>query len=458
MSSVEAGTRPAPAPPQRAVLGGFGRTHPVAVTVLRPRDGEEVAELLAADAPVRGLIARGAGLSYGDPAQNEGGAVLDTSALVGVHALDSRSGDVTVGAGTRIAELLAELAGHGLTLPVVPGTSGVSVGGAIAADVHGKNHPRDGSFGARLTAMTICTPADGLLEVSREQHAELFAATLGGIGLTGVIVAATLETIVLRRPAAVADIDRVGSLEQALELLDEDTRHSHAIAWLDLLARGSRFSRAVVTRSREGEEATGPTALAPLRKLELPSLLPGGLLQPAGVRAFNRLLWLRTPRQVRERPMAMGPALFPLDRLGGWNRLYGRRGLVQYQVAVPRGEEWTLRCLLEMLRARRMPMYLASLKRLGPGSGGLLSFPIEGWTLAIDLPARAPGLAEALAEADALLAGAGGRVYLAKDSRMSPETLAAGYPELPAFQALRARVDPHEILRSDMSRRLGLTR
>jgi decaprenylphospho-beta-D-ribofuranose 2-oxidase len=460
MSSVELPTRatPASAPARQAVISGFGRTRPVAVTVLRPRDAEEVAELLAEQIPSRGLIARGAGLSYGDAAQNEDGIVLDTSALAGVQALDSRSGDVTVGAGMRVSQLLERLAANGLTLPVVPGTSGLTVGGAIASDVHGKNHPRDGSFGSRLTSMTVCTPAEGPLEVSREQHPELFAATLGGIGLTGVITAATLQTIVLRRPAAVADIDRVDSLEQALELLADDQRHSHAIAWLDLLVRGNRFTRAIVTRSREGEEATGPTELRPASAVELPARVPGGLLRPSSVRAFNRLLWLRTPRRARERPMEIGPALFPLDRLDGWNRLYGRGGLVQYQVAVPRGEEWTLRCLLEMLRAQRLPMYLASLKRLGPGSGGLLSFPIEGWTVAIDMPARAAGLEQALAKADLLVTGAGGRVYLAKDSRMSPETLAAGYPELPAFQALRSRLDPHELLRSDMSRRLGMTR
>lgn len=456
-SSAPGSAAAGPVPSQRAVISGFGRTSAVSSTVFRPRDATEVAELLSADAPGRGVIARGAGLSYGDPAQNQAGAVIDTSALGGVHAIDSRTGDVTVGAGTLVSDLLEELAACGLTLPVLPGTSRLTVGGAIAADVHGKNHPREGSIGSRLSSFSLCTPGEGTIEVRRDQHTELFDATVGGIGLTGVITAATLQTIVLRRPFAIADVDRVGSLEQALELIEDSERHSHAIAWLDLLARGQRFGRAVVTRSREGEEACGPTEL-PAAARTLPAVLPGGLLRPATVRAFNRLLWLRAPRRERERPMAMADALFPLDRLSGWNRLYGRHGLVQYQVAVARGEEPALRGLLEMLRAKRLPMYLASLKRLGPGSGGMLSFPLDGWTLAIDMPAAARGLGDALEQADRLVAGAGGRVYLAKDARMSPEMLAAMYPMLPRFLEVRARVDPLGRLRSDMSRRLGITR
>jgi decaprenylphospho-beta-D-ribofuranose 2-oxidase len=154
----------------------------------------------------------------------------------------------------------------------------------------------------------------------------------------------------------------------------------------------------------------------------------------------------------------MGEALFPLDAAGGWNRLYGRRGLIQYQFAVPDGEEWTIRCLLEMLRAKRIPMYLGTLKRFGRAGAGMLSFPLRGWTVAVDMPAEVPGLHAALDHADVMVAAAGGRVYLAKDARMSPEVLAEMYPQLPNFLAVRARVDPHETLRSDLSRRLGLTR
>jgi decaprenylphospho-beta-D-ribofuranose 2-oxidase len=208
-----------------------------------------------------------------------------------------------------------------------------------------------------------------------------------------------------------------------------------------------------------GRPATTPISLLP--RVTVPRGFPGGVLRPAAVRAFNALHWHAAPRRARGRTLSMSSQLFPLDALGEWSRLYGPAGMVQYQFALPRGEEQTLLRVVHLLRARRAPMYLAVLKRFGPGGrasdkGGPLSFPIEGLTLAIDLPAGAPGLRRALDDADELVAGAGGRVYLAKDSRLRPAMLAAMYPGLERFRELRGRVDPDGVLRSDMGRRLGL--
>ncbi len=472
MSSVETGGRPARrergAPPRssgpepaatgsEALLSGWGRSSPSRARVVRPDSALALAGLLAG-APSGGAIPRGAGRSYGDPAQNEGGLVLDMTALAGVREIDAARGEARVGAGTSFAELLEELAGHGQTLPVVPGTRHLTVGGAIAADVHGKNHPAAGSFASQLVSFTLLTPAEGELEVSHESDAELFAATTGGMGLTGAITAATVRTVPLHEPFALADVDRADSIEQALTLIDESP-HTHAIAWLDLLASAGRFTRAVVTRSREGETPAGSRelGLASRSPLRVPRGAPGGLLRGASVRTFNAALWHHSPRRERDRPIGPAEQLFPLDRVADWNRLYGRRGLLQYQFAVPRGQEWAMRCILEMLRARHVPMFLAALKRLGPGSGGLLSFPIEGWTLAIDIPARARDVEAALDAADRLVVSVGGRVYLAKDARMRAKLLGAMYPELPRFNAVRERVDPKAALRSDMARRLGLS-
>jgi decaprenylphospho-beta-D-ribofuranose 2-oxidase len=425
--------------------------------VLRPTGAEELAELLR-QAPSGGLIPRGAGRSYGDPAQNGGGAVLDMTSLSDVQEPDAATGEVRVGAGTTFAVLLESLAAAGRTLPVVPGTRHLTVGGAIAADVHGKNHPDAGSFARRLVSFELVTSRGEVREVSRESDAELFAATTGGMGLTGAVTAATLATVPLREPFAVADLDRADSIEDAMSLIDGGG-HTHAIAWLDLLASGSRFARAVVTRSREGEApaGAGSLGLATRPALRVPPGAPGGMLRGAAVRTFNAALWHRSPRRERGREIGAVEQLFPLDRVADWNRLYGRHGLLQYQFAVPRGEEWVMRCALEMLRARRVPMFLGSLKRLGVPSGGLLSFPLEGWTLAIDIPARARGVGEALDDADRLVASAGGRVYLAKDARMRAEMLGVMYPQLERFRAVRERVDPAGTLRSDMARRLGLS-
>ena len=457
MSSLETATRPRAAPPaaRRAQLSGWGRTRRSSALLYAPHSEEQVAELLA-QAPAAGMIARGAGRSYGDPAQNADGAVVEMTALDRIDAPDASRGEVRVQAGATLGRVLEALARDSLTLPVVPGTSHVTVGGAIAADVHGKNHPSAGSFGRHVSALELLTPAGERLLVSTDSEPELFAATLGGMGLTGLICAATLRAVPLRAPYALADVERVATLEDALGLIAE-APHSHAIAWLDLLAARRGFARAVVTRSREGDGV-------PERALRVgagphpgvPERFPGGLLRPALVRAFNEAQWQRAARPLRERPISVDAQLFPLDRIERWNNLYGPDGLVQYQFAVPAGRERTLRSVLEALRAERLPMYLATVKRLGAASTGQLSFPLPGWTLAIDFPAGAAGLAAALDRADELVVSVGGRVYLAKDARMRSEMLAAMYPQLDRFAAARSRVDPHGLLRSDLARRLGM--
>ncbi len=554
------------------LLCGWGRTATTRARMLRPRTAEQVAQVLAGSPaaptvrsahrpPIGGAIARGAARSYGDAAQNGGGVVIDTTALRGeIELLEQRNevappeGDsssisagiagtarantpaerapalVRVSAGVTFARLLVWLAARGLTLPVVPGTRHLTVGGAIASDVHGKSHPRDGSFARHVRSFILCTPAEGPLLVSAERYPELFHATLGGMGLTGVVVEATLRLAPLHNPRSVADIDRLDTLELAVAAVAGEHSHRHTIAWVDLLGEGAAFGRAVLTRSdegpatevggarggglhgvlgraasAEGREPRGVLGLAasaeggephgvlglaasaeggepcgvlglaasamagraggaPISshpRLTVPRGFPGGVLRPAAVRAFNALHWHTAPRRARGRELSMSAQLFPLDALGEWSRLYGPAGMVQYQFALPRGEEETLPRVVHLLRMRRVPMYLAVLKRFGPGGrafekGGPLSFPIEGLTLAIDLPAGASGLYPALDAADELVAGAGGRVYLAKDSRLRPAMLAAMYPRLESFRELRGRVDPDGVLRSDMGRRLGL--
>jgi decaprenylphospho-beta-D-ribofuranose 2-oxidase len=446
-----------------------------------PQSSEQVLDAVG-ESVGAGAIARGAGRSYGDAAQNGGGMVLDMTALRDETRLDVLAHEARVAAGTTFAELLLELAHSGLTLPVVPGTRHLTVGGAIAADVHGKNHVADGSFARHLRSFELCTPARGLVEVSRESDGELFDATIGGMGLTGVIIAATLRVAPMSTHYSQAEVVRVDSLDRALEVMSEPSDYSHSIAWLDLLAGGGGFARAVVTRSKEaaggsvstpmlsalkqdlatriagrggpsGSEAA-PFAQGPL--IGVPRRFPAGLLNVGTVRAFNTLHWRSTPRRARERLLTMSAQLFPLDTVGNWNRLYGEHGLVQYQFAVPSGSETLIHRIPELLRRRGLPMYLAVLKRFGACTEGKLSFPLEGWTMAIDLPAATPGLEQGLAEADEILASSGGRVYLAKDARMRPETMAAMYPALGEFRDVCERVDPERRLQSDMARRLEL--
>jgi decaprenylphospho-beta-D-ribofuranose 2-oxidase len=470
MSATEPAVRKQPRAVERS-LSGWGRTAPSQCRVLQPRSVEDVLALLRSSQDAdAGVIARGAGRSYGDAAQNDDGYVLDMTAMRQIVSVEPERREITAQAGATVAQLMLRLAPHGLTLPVVPGTRHVTLAGAIASDIHGKNHHRDGGFARYVLALSLCTPAHGLLELSPEADAELFYATLGGMGLTGIIVQATLRVEPLASPWVAADLDRTDGLDQTLELLGGEERHRYSVAWLDMLAGGAKMGRAMVSRadplpaedapvpSRRAftARATYPQTLSERSTVEVPRGFPGTLLRQSSMRVFNALRWRTAPRRERGRPLAMAPYFFPLDGLGAWNRLYGPSGLVQYQFVVPSGQEAVLRRCFELIRARALPVYLAVFKRFGPAFGGPLSFPVEGWTLAVDLPAAAPGLGPALDELDQLIAGCGGRVYLTKDARLKRDVLAVMYPQLDRFHAERAKVDPHAMLRSDLARRLGL--
>lgn len=430
---------------------------------MTPHRTSDVAPTLAAGLERSGgLIPRGAGRSYGDAAQNAAGWVLDMTALNRIIELDPAHRTVRVEAGATIAQILRRVTPDGFTLPVLPGTRHVTVGGAIAADVHGKNHVRDGSVARHLVSMTLCTAAGEVILVTPEGEPELFAATVGGMGLTGVVTEATLRLREVACPLMRVDTDSTRDLHQTMALMAGEASHRYQVAWVDLLARGPRLGRSIVSRAEHAESGPAPSRVRPARELSsharltLPSSLPAGLLTLNRMRAFNALRWRLSRDSERGRLVATAPHFFPLDALGAWNRLYGPRGFVQYQFVTPRGSEHVVRQVAERLRAQRLPVPLATLKRLGPGSAGLLSFPIEGWTLAVDLPADSPGLHSMLDEFDELVAGAGGRVYLAKDTRLRGDVLSAMYPELGRLHEIRGRLDPNGLLRSDLSRRLGL--
>jgi decaprenylphospho-beta-D-ribofuranose 2-oxidase len=347
----------------------------------------------------------------------------------------------------------------------------VTLGGAIASDIHGKNHHRDGGLARYVTALRLCTPALGCIEVTPASDEQLFYATLGGMGLTGVVTEATLAVEELGAPWLAQDTDRSDGFEHTLELMRGPESHRFSVAWLDLLASGAKLGRAVLLRADRlgGEEARGvmgehrrssrerfPADLLRRSRLQVPRGFPGAPLRESVVRAFNALHWRRAPRSERARPVALTPYFFPLDWVGEWHRLYGAGGLMQYQFVLPDGQEDALVRCLELIRARRLPIYLAVFKRFGEEFGGPLSFPLAGWTLAMDLPAAAAGARAALDELDELVAGCGGRVYLTKDARLRASVLAAMYPRLGEFLAQRERVDPEGILRSDLAQRVGL--
>ncbi|GAA4948823.1 FAD-binding oxidoreductase [Streptomonospora halophila] len=454
-----------------ALLTGWGRTAPTAATVRRPRTPEEAAELLraAAEQPPtrrRGAIARGLGRSYGDAAQCAGGTVIDCADLAPGFRLDPGRAEVTASAGTGLAELIGRLLPHGRFPPVVPGTRHVTVGGAIGADIHGKNHRAASSFGAHVRSLRLLTPDGEHRALSPGSDPDLFWATVGGMGLTGIVTEATFAVDAVETSAMRVDTDRVPDLDAAMALMDAgDGEHPHpyAACWIDLLARGAALGRGVVTRARHarvGELAPArrrnPLAYAPRPAAAAPPLVPPRLLNSSSVRAFNAAYYARAPRRGRGAVRPLASFFHPLDAVRDWNRLYGPHGLVQYQFAVPLGAEEELRRIVADLAAARAPSFLAVLKRLGNGTPAPLSFPLPGWTLALDLPGDLPGLAPLLLRLDERVLAAGGRLYLAKDSRARPDTMQAMYPRLEEWRAVRARADPDGVLTSDLARRLEL--
>ena len=445
------------------LLSGWGLTAPSRATVHRPGSVEEVVELLRADGS-RGAIARGLGRAYGDAAQNAGGTVIDMRGLRAVRDLDLRRGLVTVEAGLSLDELI------GVTLPlgwfpdVVPGTRHVTVGGAIASDIHGKNHHRHGAFGDHVVSLELLAPSGERLIAGPDREPDVFAATTGGMGLTGVVLSATLRLSRVQTSWMRVDTERAPDLDDALARMSQrDDEYRYSVAWIDCLARGPRLGRSVLMR---GDHATLDELPARARErplaaphhtwLAAPPWVPEGLLRRSTVSVFNELYFRRAPRMERGRLEPLHSFFFPLDVISGWNRMYGPRGFLQYQMVVPFGAEDALHAAVERLSGARCASFLGVLKRFGP-ERGLISFPLPGWTLALDVPATAPGLGELLDGLDELVAGAGGRVYLSKDSRLRPELVRQMYPRLAAWNEVRARLDPEDRMRSDLARRLGLT-
>jgi len=441
-------------------LTGWGRTDPSSALVCVPSAVDQIQSTVAAATP-GSLIARGLGRAYGNPAQCGGGTVLELTGLDAIQ-LDAASGCVVAGAGASLDAVLRVIVPAGFFLPVTPGTRNVTVGGAIAADVHGKNHHGEGSFANHVHWLKLVDGSGQLRQLSPNDPATAtgFWATAGGMGLTGVIVEACFRLIPISSSLISVDITRFRDLDALMAaMVEADARYRYSVAWVDSL---NSAGRGVLTcgdhASREQVEGSGvdPLHYDPKAIAGAPSLLPGGLLNTWTVRAFNEAWYRKAPKQRAGELQAISPYFHPLDGVSNWNRIYGPAGFLQYQFAVPDAAAHMVRTTLEALRRIGAPSFLTVLKRFGPGNPGPLSFPMPGWTLAADVSASVPGLFELLDQLDEQVAEAGGRLYLAKDSRQSATMLERSYPRLHEWRQQRALLDPRGVFSSDLARRVKL--
>jgi decaprenylphospho-beta-D-ribofuranose 2-oxidase len=455
MSPADLGAQP-------RVLTGWGRTAPTTADVVTPVLTHDVDAALQA-AGERGVLARGLGRAYGDAAQNAGGLVVDATSLAGVRSFDPATGEVTLDAGVSVDALLRWFVPRGWFVPVTAGTRFVTIGGAIAADIHGKNHHADGTFGMHVRSLVLHTP-EGACRVGPDEDADVFWATVGGMGLTGIITEATVRLLPIETAWMRVDTERTTDLDDALaRMAAGDDRYRYSVAWIDTLSGGRAFGRCVLTRGDhatpddlDGARRQRPLAYDADIRISAPPGVPSGLVRPLTARLLNEVWYRKTWRDTFGAVHSIPAFFHPLDGIADWNRMYGSRGFLQYQFAVPPQATDVIRLALRRLSEARCPSVLAVLKRFGPANPAPLSFPVPGWTLALDIPVGPPALPTVLDELDEAVVAAGGRLYLAKDSRMRPELLAAMYPRLDEWRAVCGRVDPKGRLQSDLSRRLGL--
>jgi FAD/FMN-containing dehydrogenase len=425
---------------------------------LLPGPGRELAgEDLAA--LTRGArLTRGLARSYGDSSLPPAGETVPTSRLADrILAFDPAAGLLRAEAGLSLAAINRLFWPRGWSFPVLPGTQFVTLGGMVAADVHGKNHHVDGTLGRHVTRLRLRLADDRIVECSRDEHADLLRATLGGMGLTGHVLEAEVRLARIPTPWILAESERIAGVDSFVAAL-RTAAHSwpFTVGWFDALARGARLGRGILFKGRWASPEEAPASAPAARKgrLSVPFTFPGWVLNDATARLFNELYFRRHPRRPRRRIVHPESFFHPLDAIAHWNRIYGRRGFVQHQVVLPEGERpGAARRFLEELSGRGGASFLCVIKDCGEEGEGLLSFPRPGISIAVDLPAgpRIQQLVDALNER---VIAEGGRIYLAKDAFTRPEHFRAMEPRLDAFQAARRRWDPEGRLASAQSVRV----
>lgn len=423
-------------------LVSWGRVLRARHAVARPQWRDELPALVREGVEAdRKLLAIGLGRSYGDSGLNPDNAVVDMAGLDRAIAFDPETRLLRAEAGMSLDSLLEILVPRGFFLPVTPGTRFVTLGGAVANDVHGKNHHRAGTIGRWVRRLGLLRTDGGALELGPGDAGGLFAATIGGLGLTGLIAWVEIEVIPIASATMEVETIPFGSLDEFFPLAAEsDGMSDYTVAWIDCLAGGDALGRGIFSRARHAASGWLPPP-KPRRGPSLPFDLPGFALNGLTVKALNALYYRNGRRKAGRATMPFEPFFYPLDRIGGWNRLYGKRGFYQYQSVVPQAvARDATRAMLQAISASGDGSFLAVLKTFGDRpSPGMLSFPRPGTTLALDFANRGAAILALLQRLDAIVREAGGRLYPAKDGRMPAEMFRGGYPN---WQEFARHVDP----------------
>ena len=436
----------------RTRLSGWGRIAQTECDLWLPSSLPDVISAISTHGP-HGVIGRGCGRSYGDVSTNNGGSVIDMTALNAIEQFDPDSGVIVCEAGVTMSQLVTRYLPDGVVPPVCPGTGFVTVAGAVAHDVHGKNHDKHGSFGDHVIWIDLLLPSGEVKRISMDQHAELFRATIGGAGLTGMIIRVAFSMLRIKTNAVKVHEQRIDNLDQFMEALKiADRQNTYSVGWLDALAGGSRLGRGTLITAEPAE------SFRPVRKrmlINVPFNLPSWTLNRLSVSIFNTFYFHRIGRE-RTHYVDFERFVFPLDALLHWNRLYGSRGVYQFQCVIPHDcAAMVMRELLKLSAASGAASPLAVMKTLSRKGRGYISFPMPGFTLALDFP-RTRRSAELIKRMYAITLSNGGRVYLAKDQCLEPEQFRRMYPDAGRFEQVLQEIDPHRVMQSDMSRRLGL--
>ncbi|MBD8029908.1 FAD-binding oxidoreductase [Corynebacterium gallinarum] len=467
-------------PLEARTLTGWGRTAPTTAEVLTTPDLDVIVDAVRRVAEQneskpaylrRGVIARGMGRSYGDPAQNAGGLVIDMQPLNKIHSIDPESAIVDVDGGVTLDQLMKAALPYGLWVPVLPGTRQVTIGGAIGPDIHGKNHHSAGSFGDHVVSMELLVADGRILHLEPEGTAEdpdgtLFWATVGGMGLTGIIVRARIRMTKTETAYFIADTDRTNNLDETVEFHSDGSEHNYTYssAWFDVISPEPKLGRSTISRGSlatlaQLEELSPKLAKDPLKfnapqLLTVPDIFPSFTINKYSLMAIGEAYYaMGSP--ARNQVKNLTQFYQPLDLIGEWNRGYGSKGFLQYQFVVPMDAVEPFKDIIRDMQKSGHYSALNVFKLFGPGNRGPLSYPMPGWNVCVDFPIR-PGLGAFLDELDERVMEFGGRLYLAKESRTSAEKFHAMYPGMEGWLKTRNEIDPTGVFASDMSRRLEL--